>query len=47
LQQVRDGGAPAGRKPASVSLLERVMVREFLERMATEFHAVKGWLPWA
>ncbi len=46
-RQAQDGEAPAGRKPASISLIERVMVREFLERMATEFHAVEGWLPWA
>ncbi len=46
-RQAQDGEAPAGRKPANISLIERVMVREFLERMATEFHAVEGWLPWA
>jgi hypothetical protein len=45
-QQARDGEAPEGRKPASISLLERFMVREFLERMRSEFQAVEGWLPW-
>ena len=46
-RQARDGDAPAGRKPASISLIERVEVREFLERMTAEFQAVESWLPWA
>lgn len=46
-RQAQDGEAPAGRKPAPISLLERVEVREFLERMASEFQAIEGWLPWA
>lgn len=46
-RQAQDGEAPAGRKAAPISLLERVEVREFLERMTSEFHAVDGWLPWA
>ena len=44
--QARDGEAPEGRKPANISLLERVMVREWLEAMDAEFRAVEGWLPW-
>jgi hypothetical protein len=45
-RQARDGEAPPGRKPAAISLIERIMVREFLDRMATEFHSVESWLPW-
>lgn len=46
-EQARDGEAPEGRNPASISLLERVEVREFMERMNAEFAAVDGWLPWS
>ncbi|MEA2788994.1 MAG: hypothetical protein QOG73_1400 [Acetobacteraceae bacterium] len=46
-REARDGLAPDGRKPASISLLERVEVREFLERMAAEFQPIEGWTPWA
>jgi hypothetical protein len=46
-REAREGLAPEGRKPASISLLERVEVREFLERMAAEFQPIDGWMPWA
>ena len=45
--QARDGEAPEGRKPASISLLERVMVREWLDAMDEEFQVIEGWMPWA
>jgi hypothetical protein len=44
--EAREGLAPESRKPASISLLERVEVREFLERMAAEFQPIEGWMPW-
>lgn len=45
--QARDGDAPEGGKPANISLIERVMVREWLEAMDAEFAVVEGWMPWA
>jgi hypothetical protein len=45
-REAREGLAPEGRKPASISLLERVEVREFVERMASEFQPIEGWMPW-
>jgi len=45
-RQAREGLAPEGRKPASISLLERIEVREFLERMAAEFQPIESWMPW-
>lgn len=45
--QARDGDAPEGGKPANISLIERVMVREWLEAMDAEFSVVEGWMPWA
>ena len=44
--QARDGDAPEGGKPANISMIERVMVREWLEAMDAEFKAVEGWMPW-
>ena len=44
--QARDGEAPEGRKPASITLLERVMVRQWLEEMDVEFSVIDGWMPW-
>lgn len=44
--QARDGEAPEGRKPANINLLERAMVREWLEAMDKEFSAISGWMPW-
>ena len=44
--QARDGEAPEGRKPVTLSLLEQAMVREWLEAMDAEFSVVEGWLPW-
>ena len=44
--QARDGEAPEGRPGADITLFDRMFVREFLERMGTEFRAVEGWLPW-
>ena len=29
-----------------ISLLERIEVREFLERMAAEFQPIESWMPW-
>lgn len=46
-RQAQDGEAPNGRKPAAISLIERVEVREFLERVATEIQPIEGWMPWA
>jgi hypothetical protein len=43
----RDGAVQAGQKPSSISLLERVIIREWLERMDAEFAAVRTWLPWS
>ena len=45
--QARDGDVPAGRRASSISALERVMIREWLQRMDEEFAAVGTWLPWA
>lgn len=45
-RQARDGEAPAGRKPAVLSPLERYRVREFLERMRAEFQIIDNWMPW-
>lgn len=45
--QARDGEVPAGRKASTISALERVMIREWLQRMDEEFAAVSTWLPWA
>lgn len=45
--QARDGEAPEGRKPASLSMFERVEVREFIDTMNAELSRVQGWLPWA
>lgn len=44
--QARDGVTPEGRREAGISLLERVLVREFMERMEEEFRVVETWLPW-
>lgn len=46
-RQAQDGEAPTGRKPAAISLLERVEVREFLERVATEVQPIEGWMLWS
>jgi hypothetical protein len=43
----RDGITPEGRKPADISLLERVMIRAWLGRMDEAFAPVSTWLPWA
>lgn len=45
--QARDGEADAGRKPATLSLFERVEVREWMTRMSSEFAQLDTWLPWA
>ena len=42
----RDGITPEGRKPADISLIERVMVREWLEWMDQAFAPVGTWLEW-
>jgi hypothetical protein len=44
--QARDGEAPAGKREAAISLLERVMVREWMMAMDAEFRAIESWLPW-
>jgi hypothetical protein len=46
--QARDGEAPEGKREAAIALIERVMVREWLEAMDAEFGAIesKGWMPW-
>jgi hypothetical protein len=41
-REARDGLAPEGRKPASISLLERVEIREFLERIGGRVSADRG-----
>ena len=45
--QARDGIVPEGRKPSFISLIERVMIRQWMERMTQEFSAVETWLPWS
>jgi hypothetical protein len=45
-RQAMVGEAPEGRKPAELSLIERSMVREFHERMRSEFQVIDGWMPW-
>lgn len=45
--QARDGTAPEGRKPAGITLLERVMVREWMDAMDAELRVLDGWMPWA
>jgi len=45
--QARDGYVPDGRQPSYISALERVMIRDWLQRMDAEFAAVSTWLPWA
>lgn len=45
-RQAMAGEASEGRKPADISLIERSMVREFHERMRSEFQVIEGWMPW-
>ena len=45
--QARDGAVPAGRNASYISALERVMIREWMQRMDDEFAAINTWLPWA
>jgi hypothetical protein len=47
-RQARDGDAPEGKREASISLMERVLVREWLTAMDAEFSAIEkaGWMPW-
>lgn len=42
----RDGITQDGHKPADISLIERVMIREWLMWMDTAFAPVATWLPW-
>ncbi len=42
----RDCTIPDGRKSPDISLLERVMIREWLMWMDTAFAPVATWLPW-
>ncbi len=44
--QARDGVSATGAALPAVGGLERVLVREWLERMDAEFAAVRSWLPW-
>lgn len=44
--QARDGEAPEGKREAAISLLERVMVREWLAAMDAEFSTIESWFPW-
>lgn len=43
----RDGITPDGHKPADISLLERVMIRGWLEQMDEFFVPVETWMPGA
>ena len=47
-RQARDGEAPEGKREAAISLTERFLVREWLERVAAEFQVIEqaGWMPW-
>ena len=44
--QARDGHAPEGKRPAALSLVERVMVREWIDATRAELGVVDGWMPW-
>ena len=44
--QARDGVTPDGQRPADISLLERVMIRTWLDAMDQAFAPVATWLPW-
>ena len=43
----RDGITTEGHSPADISLLERVMIREWLQLMDQSFSPISTWLPWA
>jgi len=45
-RQAMNGEASEGRKPANLSSFERSEVREFVERMRSEFQVIEGWMPW-
>ena len=47
-RQARDGEAPEGRKPAAISMMEGILVREWLARTDAEFSPIEaaGWMPW-
>jgi hypothetical protein len=45
-RQAINGEASEGRKPASLATFERSQVREFVERMRSEFQVIEGWMPW-
>ena len=45
--QAAEGSAPDGRRPAAISLLERVQVRTWLAAMESELAPVASWMPWA
>nr|WP_294516036.1 hypothetical protein [uncultured Rhodopila sp.] len=46
--QARDGIVPDGKRPADISAIERVAVREWLMRTEAEFADIEraGWMPW-
>lgn len=43
----RDGTVHEGQGHPDISLIERIMVREWLERMDEAFASVRTWLPWS
>jgi RecA/RadA recombinase len=45
-RQAMNGEAPDGRKPADLTAMERSTVREFHERMRSEFKVIDNWMPW-
>lgn len=45
--EARDGLTGANGRMANINAIERVMVREWLDRMKVELSAVEGWMPWS
>jgi hypothetical protein len=47
--QARDGNVPAGQTAPEISLLDRVDIRKWLQRMDAEFKETEaaGWMPWS